>query len=168
LGNHSKYSGKDLSYFNPDTKETFIPFVIETSAGADRVTLAVLLDSYEEIKGGRSTTTNAIKDSEIVLHLNPELAPIKCAVLPLLKNKPELVNKSQEIYNVLKLNANIQYDETGTIGKRYRRQDEIGTPWCLTIDFDTLKDNTITLRDRDSMSQKRIAIDNIKNNYFNF
>lgn len=168
LGNHSKFSGKDLSYFDPEKKETFIPFVIETSAGADRVTLAVLLDAYDEIKGGRSTTTNAIKDTEIVLHLHPKLAPVKCAILPLLKNKIELVNKAKDIYNLWKLDYNIQYDETGTIGKRYRRQDEIGTPWCLTIDFDTLKDNTITIRDRDTMSQKRIAVDDVGHNYFNF
>lgn len=161
LKNHSKASGKDMSYLNEETKEKFIPFVIETSAGADRTTLAFMLDAYEAVEGGRSTTTEAIKEMEIALHLNPKLAPIKFAILPLLKNKEELVKKAKEIYNNLKLDFNVQYDATGTIGKRYRRQDEIGTPYCITIDFDTLKDNTITLRDRDNMEQKRITIEEL-------
>jgi glycyl-tRNA synthetase len=150
-----------MSYLNEETKEKFMPFVIETSAGADRTTLAFMLDAYDAIEGGRSTTTEAIKEVEIALHLHPKLAPIKFAILPLLKNKEELVKKAKEIYDNLKIDFNVQYDATGTIGKRYRRQDEVGTPYCITIDFDTLEDNTVTLRDRDSMEQKRINVEEL-------
>lgn len=154
LGNHSKHSGKDLSYFDEESKEKFIPHVIETSAGADRSTLAFLVDSYEEeeVEG----------DTRVVLKLHPRLAPIKVAVLPLVKNKPEITQKATEVYDRLKPLYMCQYDEAGTIGKRYRRQDEIGTPYCLTVDFDTLEDESVTLRDRDTMKQERLKIDELE------
>jgi len=161
LGNHSKFSGKDLSYFDEETKERIMPFVIEVSAGADRTTLAFLLDAYEEISGGRSEEAENAKELEIMLHLNAKLAPIKFAVFPLMKNKEELVKKAKEIYDVLKIDYNTSYDATGAIGRRYRRQDEVGTPYCVTIDFDTLEDGTVTLRDRDTMERKRIKIEEL-------
>lgn len=158
LSNHSKHSNRDLSYFDPETKEKFIPHIIETSAGAERNFLAFLCDAYEEIEGGRTETTEATKETEIVLRLHRDLAPIKAAILPLVKNKKELTEKAQEVYNLLKPHFMVQYDEAGSIGRRYRRQDEIGTPYCITIDFQTLKDETVTVRDRDTMEQKRIKI----------
>ena len=162
LSNHSKYSGKDLSYFDETTKEKYIPYIIETSCGADRILLAFLIDAYSEVKGGRTKTTKSTKEIEIVLKINKKLAPVKVAVLPLLKNKEEITKKAQEIFDALKLSFVCQYDEVGSIGRRYRRQDEIGTPYCVTIDFQTLKDNTVTARDRDTMEQKRIKIEELK------
>jgi len=161
LSNHAKHSGRDLNYFDPETKEKFIPHIIETSAGADRAVLVFLTESYQEIEGGRTTTTESKKEQEVVLRFHKTLAPIKAAVLPLVKNKPDLVNKAQEIYKLLQPHFYAQYDEIGSIGRRYRRQDEIGTPYCLTADFDTLKDNAVTVRDRDTMKQERIKIDQI-------
>ncbi len=158
LSNHSKYSGKDLSYFDEATKEKYIPHIIETSGGADRSFLAFLIDAFGEVKGGRTKTTEAAKEEEIVLHLDKKLAPIKVAILPLVKNKEDLVKKSKEIYRLLKLHFVCQHDEAGSIGRRYRRQDEIGTPFCITVDFDTLKNDDVTVRDRDTMKQKRIKI----------
>jgi glycyl-tRNA synthetase len=138
--------------------------VIETSIGADRAFLAFLMDAYTEIEGGRSTTTDSNKEKEVVLKLHHRLAPIKIAILPLSKKEP-LANLAKEIYDNLVKNYRIQYDETGSVGKRYRRQDEIGTPYCLTVDFESLEDNQVTVRDRDTMEQERIAIADLPN-YF--
>ncbi|MFH1894290.1 MAG: glycine--tRNA ligase, partial [Patescibacteria group bacterium] len=150
LSNHSKYSGKDLGYINAETKEKYMPYIIETSGGVDRSLLAFLIDAYEEIKGGRTETTQSVKEEEIVLRLNRKIAPIFVAVLPLVKNKEPIIKKAKEVYKLLRGDFVCQYDETGSIGKRYRRQDEIGTPFCITIDFDTLEKNDVTLRDRDT------------------
>ncbi|MFH1462674.1 MAG: glycine--tRNA ligase [bacterium] len=158
LSNHSRYSGKDLGYFDEATKEKYIPHIIETSGGADRGLFAFLINAYQEIKGARTKTTEASKDAEVVLKLNKKIAPIKVAVLPLVKNKPELVKKSKEVYQLLKPYFMCQYDEQGSIGRRYRRQDEIGTIEAVTVDFDTLKDDAVTVRDRDTMKQERVKI----------
>jgi glycyl-tRNA synthetase len=155
LSNHSKYSGKDLKY------EGYYPYIIETSAGADRSFLTFLVAAFHEIKGGRTKTTEAKKEVEILLKLHRELAPVKVAVLPLIKNKPELVKKAKEVYQMLKPYFTCQYDELGSIGRRYRRQDEIGTLWTITTDFDTLKDDTVTVRNRDTMSQERVKISDL-------
>ncbi len=157
LSRHSKFSGADLSEKDPKTGQKFYPYIIETSAGADRLTLAFLIDAYEEIAGGRTTTTKSIKESEIVLRLHKKLAPIKVAVLPLSK-KSELTEPAFKVYRELHKHFMCQYDETGSIGKRYRRQDEIGTPFCVTFDFDSIEDKKVTVRDRDTMEQVRIAI----------
>lgn len=164
LKQHSKFSGQDLSYFDEKTKEKYIPYVIEPSAGVERSLLAFLIDAYEEVIGGRTKTTKSVKEKEIVLHLNKNLAPIKIAVLPLVKKEP-LIKLAKEIFNSLKSNFNTQYDEVGSIGRRYRRQDEIGTPYCITVDFESLKDKKVTVRDRDTMKQDRILIKELKD-YF--
>jgi len=161
LSNHSKKSGKDLRYFDDQTKEKYFPFIIETSIGVDRLFFALLCDAYQEIKGGRTKTTRPTKEIEILLKLNKKIAPVKVAVLPLVKNKKELVEKAKEVYQILKPHFVCQYDEVGSIGRRYRRQDEIGTVYCVTIDFDTLKDNTVTIRDRDTMEQERVKIEDL-------
>ncbi len=161
LSQHSKFSGKELDYFDDESKEKYVPYVIEPSLGIDRLLLALLVDAYEEVKGGRTETTESTKEVEVVLKLDKKIAPIKVAVLPLVKNKEELVKKAQEVYQLLKPYFICQYDELGSIGRRYRRQDEIGTPYALTIDFDTLKDDTVTIRDRDTMKQERVKIENL-------
>jgi glycyl-tRNA synthetase len=158
LSNHSKHSGKDLSYFDRKTGKKYFPFIIETSIGVERLFFALLCEAYEEIPGGRTKTTKSTKEVEILLRLNKKVAPIKIAVLPLVKNKPEIVQKAKEIYKMLKPHFNCQYDEGGSIGRRYRRQDEIGTPFAITVDFDTLKKDDVTIRDRDTMEQERIKI----------
>jgi glycyl-tRNA synthetase len=158
LSNHSKYSGEDLRYYDKERNEKYFPYIIETSAGVERVFLAFLCDAYQEIKGGRTKTTKPTKEIEILLKLDKKIAPIKVAVLPLVRNKPELVKKTKEIYEILKPHFTCQYDEVGSIGRRYRRQDEIGTIFCLTCDFQTLKDDTLTIRDRDTMKQERVKI----------
>jgi len=164
LSNHSKHSGKDLRYFNEESKERYFPYIIETSGGIDRSFLAFLCDSYEEVKGGRTKTTEATKEIEILLKLDKKIAPVKVAVLPLVRNKPELVKKAREVYQLLKPHFTCQYDELGSIGRRYRRQDEIGTIFCLTIDFESLKQDDLTVRSRDTMKQERVKIpDLIKN-----
>ncbi|MFH0956045.1 MAG: glycine--tRNA ligase [Candidatus Falkowbacteria bacterium] len=155
LSQHAKFSGQDLSYIDPQTKEKYIPHIIEASAGVSRTFLAVLADAYEEEKVG--------EDTRVVLKINRDLAPVKIAVFPLLKNKPELVEKAKEVYKKLKINYMCEFDDNGNIGKRYRRQDEIGTPYCLTVDFDTLKDKQVTVRDRDTMEQVRVKILNLDN-----
>lgn len=160
ISRHAEFSGKDLCYFNETTREKFIPYVIETSMGVDRTLLALLLDSYNEV-AARSGKDDAKHDKEIILRLSPILAPVKVAVLPLVKNRPELVKKSKEIYEIIKSEWTAQYDEVGAIGRRYRRQDEIGTPYCITVDFNTLKDDTVTARDRDTMEQERIKINKL-------
>ena len=148
LSNHAKNSGEDLKY------EGYFPHVIETSVGVDRSLFVFLTEAYQEIKGGRSGKTN----TEIFLEINRILAPVKVAVLPLVKNKPEIVKKAKEIYRSLKTEFVTLYDQTGSIGRRYRRLDEIGCIFAVTVDFDTLKDNAVTIRDRDTMKQKRIKI----------
>ena len=153
LNAHIKKSGKDMSYTDPVTNEKYVPYVIEPSLGVDRVLLAFLCNAYEEqqLEGG---------DSRVVMHFHPFLAPYKVAVLPL--QKKELGGKASDIYRKLSKKFNCAYDESGSIGKRYRRQDEIGTPFCVTVDFQTLEDNTVTVRDRDSMEQIRISVDELE------
>ena len=141
-----------MDYLDPMTNERFIPYVIEYSIGADRLMLAVLSEAYEEEKLGDG-------DTRVVMHFHPAIAAYKVAVLPLQKNLSE---KAKDVYKNLSKYFMCTYDEAGSIGKRYRRQDEIGTPFCVTIDFDTIEDNTVTLRDRDTMSQIRLNIDGIK------
>ncbi|OGZ58147.1 MAG: glycine--tRNA ligase [Candidatus Spechtbacteria bacterium RIFCSPHIGHO2_02_FULL_43_15b] len=161
LSNHAKHSGEELKYRDPDTGEEYYPYVIETSAGADRSVLVFLADSLERVSGGRTMTTESSRDEEIVLNIAANLAPIKVAILPLVKNKLEITSKARNIFEALKNNFMARYDEQGSIGRRYRRQDEIGTPYCVTVDFDSLSDNTVTLRDRKTMTQERIASDDI-------
>ncbi|ABP67541.1 glycyl-tRNA synthetase [Caldicellulosiruptor saccharolyticus DSM 8903] len=153
LSRHQEYSGQNLTYFDDETKQRYIPYVIEPSAGVDRSFLAFLVDAYENQKIDEN-------DSRIVLHLHPAIAPVKAGVFPLLKRE-ELVKKAKEIYNNLKYKWIVQYDESGSIGKRYRRQDEIGTPFGITVDYQTLEDNTVTIRDRDTMEQVRVHIEEI-------
>ena len=150
LTQHSKFSGVDLSYRDPVTNEKYIPWVLETSAGLGRMFLAFMSDAYFE----EGTDDN----KRTVLKLSYDLAPIKMAVFPLLRNKPELVAKAREVYDMLKDRVRCEWDDNGNIGKRYRRQDEIGTPNCIVIDFETLENDTVTVRDRDTTEQKRVAI----------
>jgi glycyl-tRNA synthetase len=161
LSNHSRYSGEDLKYFDEENNERYFPYIIETSVGVGRSFFAFLCDAYEEVKGGRTKTTESAKETETVLKLNKKIAPIKVAILPLLKNKPQLVKKAKEIFAQIKPQFVAQYDEIGTIGRRYRRQDEIGTPYCVTVDFQTLEDSTVTLRNRDTMKQDRVKQDDL-------
>ena len=153
LSRHMEHSKQDLSYLDPETNEKYIPYVIEPSLGCDRATLAFLCNSYEEEEIAEG-------DTRTVLHLHPALAPYKVAVLPLSK---KLSEKAIEVYEKLSKDFMCDYDEAGSIGKRYRREDEIGTPYCVTIDFDTLEDNQVTVRDRDTMEQVRISIDELNN-----
>ncbi len=147
---HSKHSGVDLSFIEQSTSERFIPHVLETSMGLGRVFLAVLAEAY--------TIDNLGGDERVVLKFSKELAPVKVAVLPLLKNKPELVDKAKEVFNMLLPHMTTVYDASGSVGKRYRRQDEIGTPHCITVDFDSLEDDSVTIRDRDTGKQERVKI----------
>ena len=156
LSNHSKHSGKDLRYVDEETKEKYFPHIVETSVGVERSLFAFLCDAYQEIPGGRTKTTKATKEVEILLKLDKKIAPIKVAVLPLVRNKPELVKKAKEVYRLLKPHFVCQYDEVGSIGRRYRRQDEIATVFCLTADFESLKQDDLTVRDRDTMVQERV------------
>ncbi len=149
LSGHSKYSGSDLSYTDPETNEKFIPWIVETSGGVDRCFLFLLIDAYHE------------EGERIVLKLHPTVAPYKIAVFPLVKNKPEIVSCARDLYVKLKTKYSTVWDDRGNIGKRYFAQDEIGTPWCITVDYNTLEDNTVTVRDRDTTEQQRIKIDNI-------
>ena len=149
---HQTHSKEDMSYLDPETNEKYIPYCIEPSVGADRVTLAFLCNAYEEQELGEG-------DTRIVLHLHPALAPYKAAILPLSK---KLNDKADEVFQTLAKAFPVDYDEAGSIGKRYRRQDEIGTPYCITVDFDTLEDNQVTIRDRDTMEQIRIPIDQVE------
>ncbi|MCA9397688.1 glycine--tRNA ligase, partial [candidate division WWE3 bacterium] len=152
LNQHMKYSGQSLEYIDPHTQEKKVPHVIEPAVGLDRVFLMILNDAYFE----------DTENDRIVLKLAPALAPYQVAVFPLLKNKPELVSKAREVFEDLKVNFNAVWDERGNIGKRYYAQDEIGTPYCITIDFDTLDDNTITVRDRDTAKQERLNISQLE------
>lgn len=156
LTQHSKFSGVDLSYLDPQTNERYIPWIVETSVGLDRTFLAVLTDAYTEEEVGEN-------DTRVVLKFPKKLAPVKAAIFPLLKNKPELVAKAREIFNELKKDLVCEFDDNGNIGKRYRRQDEIGTPYCVTVDFDTLEDGAVTVRDRDTMTQERVKIEDLRN-----
>jgi len=157
LKNHSKYSGKDLSY-TEENGSKYYPYIIETSVGVERSLFAFLFEAYQEVKGGRTTTTESVKEVEVLLKLPKSLTPIKVAVLPLVKNKPEIVKKAKEVYQLLKPHFVCQYDEVGSIGRRYRRIDEIGVLYAITIDFETLKDEDITIRNRDTMKQERVKI----------
>jgi len=161
LSNHSKHSGEDLSYIDEDAKEKFIPNVIETSAGVDRNFLAFLCDAYQEIEGGRTKTTKPSKEIEILLKINKHLAPIKVAILPLVRNKEEIAKKAKEVFDLVKPVFMAQYDQVGSIGRRYRRQDEIGTVFSLTVDFDSLKNDDLTVRDRDTMEQERVKMEDL-------
>ncbi|HOF42783.1 MAG TPA: glycine--tRNA ligase [Candidatus Moranbacteria bacterium] len=153
LTQHSKYSGKDLSYVDPKTNKKCIPHVVESSAGVARSMLAVICEAYTEEKVG--------EDTRVVLKFKNNLAPIKVAVFPLLKNKPELVAKAREIFNDLKKEFVCEFDDNGNVGKRYRRQDEIGTPYCVTVDFESLEKGDVTVRDRDTMKQERVKIEEL-------
>ena len=160
LSQHQTHSKKDLTYFDEETRERFIPYVIEPTMGVERALLAVLADSYVEYPNSRDGQGTEL---ETVLHLPKALAPIKVAVLPLMK-KDGLAEKAQEIATDLRKIMMTQYDDSGAIGRRYRRQDEIGTPYSVTIDYQTLEDNTVTVRDRDTMIQERVAI-NVLSSY---
>ena len=151
LSRHEEYSGKSMLYNDPITNEKYIPYVVEYSIGADRLMLAVLSEAYDEeqLEGG---------DTRVVMHFHPAIAAYKCAVLPLQKNLSE---KAKELYKKLSSEFMCSYDEAGSIGKRYRRQDEIGTPFCITVDFETLENDTVTIRDRDTMSQIRLHVSEI-------
>ena len=153
LGNHQRMSGRKMQYFDPETNESYVPYVIETSIGVDRTVLAVLSSAYheEELEGG---------EKRVVLSLPPALAPVKAAILPLVK-KDGLPEKAREILHSLRVDYNCQYDEKDSIGRRYRRQDAIGTPICVTVDHDTLTDNTVTVRYRDTMTQDRVPVENL-------
>ncbi len=151
LTQHSNHSGEKLDYFDPETNERYTPYVIEPSLGADRVTLAFLVEAYDE-------QVIDEKDTRVVMHFHPAIAPVKAAILPLAK---KLGDKAGEVYDMLAKYFNVEYDESGSIGKRYRRQDEIGTPFCITYDFDSVEDGCVTVRDRDTMQQERIAIDKL-------
>ena len=183
LQTHEKHSGRDMKFFDESSKEKFWPYVIEPAAGVDRAMLAFIVDGYEEkcqisnvknqnngVPAAQSDHQSPItnhqlqsdrSDGEVVLRLHPRLAPIKAAIFPLVK-KEKLPEIAREIYQTLSKHYMVQYDESGSVGRRYRRQDEIGTPWCITVDFDSLKDKTVTIRDRDSMEQERIKISEIK------
>jgi glycyl-tRNA synthetase len=150
LKTHSKYSGKDLMYRDPVTGEKYFPYVIEPSVGVSRLLLALLIDSY------------IVEEKRVYLKLKPSMAPYKMAIFPLVGNKPELTEKARDIYRTLKKQFVAAWDDRGNIGKRYLAQDEVGTPWCVTVDYDTLKDNAVTVRDRDTTKQERVSIDQLE------
>jgi glycyl-tRNA synthetase len=154
LSSHAKASGENLEFFDPVSEEHFTPWVVETAAGADRAAFTFLIDSYHE--------EELEKGTRVVLRLHPDLAPYKVAVLPLLKKRPEIVELCHRIKADLKKDMMAVYDDTAAIGKLYRRQDEIGTPWCVTVDVDSLEDGAVTIRDRDTMTQERIPVEGVK------
>jgi glycyl-tRNA synthetase len=163
LSQHQQYSGKKMQYFDPEIDPAtekpygnYIPYVIETSIGLDRMFLLTMINAYDE----EDLSTAEKQDSRTVLRIHPALAPVKAAIFPLLK-KDGLPEKAREIMDKLKLDFNLQYEEKDAIGKRYRRQDAIGTPFCITVDHQTLEDNTVTIRHRDSMKQERVAADDL-------
>ncbi|MFZ2187056.1 MAG: glycine--tRNA ligase [Candidatus Moraniibacteriota bacterium] len=158
LTQHTKFSGVDLSYRDPQTGEKYTPWIVEASVGVERTFLAVMTDAYTEETVGEN-------DLRIVLKFPKRLAPVQIAVFPLMKNKPELVEKARGIFMELKKNFRVEFDDNGNVGKRYRRQDEIGTPYCVTVDFDSLEDSAVTVRDRDTMEQVRVKIEELKH-YF--
>src|SRR5690606_25502480 len=158
LKQHQEFSGKKLQYFDPEINQSYNPFVIETSIGLDRLFLTVLANSLVK----EDLFTQEKQNARVVLKFHPAIAPVKAAILPLTK-KNGLSEKARDIINLLKLYYNVQYDEKDSIGKRYRRQDAIGTPFCITVDHQTLTDDTITIRHRDSMQQERVTIGELKN-----
>jgi len=158
LSNHAKFSGKKITYFDPDLNQSYVPYVIETSIGVDRMVLLILANGYDEEKIKKE---DGSIDERTVLRIPPSLAPVKLAVLPLVK-KDGLDEIAQKIFNNLKFEFNCQYDEKDSIGRRYRRQDAIGTPFCITVDHQTLQDNTVTIRYRDTMEQERISINKLR------
>ena len=162
LKRHAQFSGQDLSYYDEEKKKKYYPYVIEPTMGLERALLAILCDAYTEVKGGRTETTKSTKETEVVLKIDKKIAPIQVAVLPLVRNKPELVKKAKEVFQLLKPHFMCQYDDVGSIGRRYRRGDEVGTIVSIACDFQTLEDNTVTLRDRDSMKQIRVEIPKLK------
>ncbi|MBK9737400.1 MAG: glycine--tRNA ligase [Saprospiraceae bacterium] len=159
LSQHQELSGKKLQYFDPELNESYVPYVIETSIGCDRMFLAMIANNLVEENVPDAEGADSIRT---VLKLHPALAPVKVAILPLLKNKEELTKAASDVYDKLKLSFNCQYDEKDAIGRRYRRQDAIGTPYCVTIDFETLENDTVTIRDRDTLEQHRVKISDIK------
>ena len=173
LSQHQQHSGQKLEYFDQEKNERFIPNVIEPASGLTRAVLVVLCEAYAEewvpsseqgggpIPAEPGAPVPAGYEVRSVLRFRPKLSPVKAAVFPLLKNKPELVKKAQEIYQLLRPEFTTFYDQAGAIGRRYRRQDEIGTPFGITIDFQTLEDGTVTLRDRDTMVQTRVKVDEL-------
>lgn len=160
LNRHAKFSAKDTSWQDPETKEKIIPHVIEPAFGSDRGLLAILLSAYDEEV---VSSEPGKEETRTVLHLAKAIAPVKVAVFPLMKNKPELVAKAREVFDLLKKDVVCEFDDNGNVGKRYRRQDEIGTPYCVTIDFQTLDDGTVTVRDRDTMKQDRVSLADLGN-----
>src|SRR5881296_3170966 len=164
LSQHQTASGKSLEYFDEETKQRFIPHVVEPSAGVDRTVLALICEAYSE---DQAPDEKGKMETRVILHFHPRMAPIKCGIFPLLKNNSQLVAKAKQIVDLLRPHMFVFYDESGAIGRRYRRQDEIGTPFGVTVDFETLGENdpalrdTVTLRDRDSMKQERIAIQDL-------
>jgi glycyl-tRNA synthetase len=168
LTQHSKFSGQDLSYNDQANNEKYLPHIVETSAGVGRIFLAVLTEAYTEEEVPSPSQGEGQGEVRIVLKLPKSLAPVKVAVFPLLKNKPALVDKALEIFHDLKQVYQCEFDDNGNVGKRYRRQDEIGTPYCITIDFDTIeKDDTVTVRDRDTMTQERVKVSELKEFFSN-
>ena len=155
LTQHSKFSKKDLSYTNPQTHEKYIPWIVETSGGVDRTLFFLLLDAYEEEDLGEGNTRTVLK-------INKDIAAYKAAIFPLVSNKDDIVQKGRDIFNLLSENNKVVWDDRGNIGKRYRYQDEIGTPYCITIDYETLENDTVTVRDRDSMKQERVKIEDLQ------
>jgi glycyl-tRNA synthetase len=160
LSQHQKFSGKSMEYFDEEAKARYVPHVIEPSAGVDRLTLALICHAYRE---DQAPDDKGKMETRVVMKFHPRIAPIKVAVFPLLKNKPELVKKAQAVRDLLRPHLTVFYDEAGAIGRRYRRQDEAGTPFGVTVDFDTLGEkpellDTVTLRDRDTMQQTRVKI----------
>jgi glycyl-tRNA synthetase len=159
LKSHQELSGKKLQYFDPELNESYTPYVVETSIGCDRMFLAMLSNAYsEEI----IPDADGKESTRVVLKLHPALAPVKIAILPLLKNKEELTTAARTIYNKLKKEFSCQYDEKDAIGRRYRRQDAKGTPFCITVDYDSLNDHSVTIRERDSMEQHRIPVGEVR------
>jgi glycyl-tRNA synthetase len=158
LSQHSEYSGQDLSYYDQGTGERYTPYVIEPAAGLTRSFMAFLIDAYTE---DEAPNTKGGVDKRTVLRLDHRLAPVKIAVLPLSRNA-DLSPKAKDLAAELRQHWNVDFDDSGAIGRRYRRQDEIGTPYCVTVDFDTLEDNAVTIRERDSMKQERIGLDQVK------
>jgi glycyl-tRNA synthetase len=158
LGAHQELSGKKMQFFDPELNESYVPYVVETSVGCDRMFLAVISNALKE-----ETVPDAQGEdsTRVVMQLPPALAPVKCAVLPIVRNKEELVGKAREVYNRLKFHFLCQYDDKDAIGRRYRRQDAIGTPYCVTIDFETIENDTVTIRERDSMQQVRVPVSEV-------
>ncbi len=160
LEQHEKVSGQELRYLDSETNEKVRPHVIEPSLGVERGMLAIILSAFEEQKLEGD-------DVRTVLHLKPAIAPVQVAVFPLMKNKPELVERAKEVYSALKKDFRVEFDDNGNVGKRYRRQDEIGTPYCVTVDFDSLEDGAVTVRDRDTMEQTRVKTEELKKYFEN-